>query len=84
MVVKAGVYGRWRAPAAIRRSTNGSSATSSPATPVVDDTNYTENGAPLLFRIESGPVRDFPQQLRSRARTSISISASARRSAPTA
>jgi hypothetical protein len=29
-----------------------------------DDTNFTENGAPQLFRIESGPVRDFPQQLR--------------------
>lgn len=30
----------------------------------VDDTNYTENGSPLLFRIESGPVRGFPQGLR--------------------
>ena len=28
-----------------------------------DDTNYTENGSPFLFRIESGPVRDFPEQL---------------------
>jgi hypothetical protein len=28
-----------------------------------DITNYTENGSPQLFRIESGPVRDFPQQL---------------------
>jgi hypothetical protein len=29
-----------------------------------DNTNYTENGAFQLFRIESGPVRDFPHQLR--------------------
>lgn len=29
-----------------------------------DLTNYTENGAYLLYRIESGPVADFPQQLR--------------------
>ena len=28
-----------------------------------DDTNYTENGSPMLFRLESGPVRDFPQEL---------------------
>lgn len=28
-----------------------------------DDTNYTENGSPLLFRAESGPVREFPEQL---------------------
>ena len=30
----------------------------------VDDTNYTENGAPQLVRIESGPVNGFPQQFR--------------------
>jgi len=30
----------------------------------VDDTNYTENGAPQLFRIESGPVDNFPNQIR--------------------
>lgn len=30
----------------------------------VDDTNYTENGSPFLFRIESGPVREFPQEQR--------------------
>ncbi|MDI1265594.1 MAG: hypothetical protein PS018_20295 [bacterium] len=27
-----------------------------------DDTNFTENGAPFLYRIESGPVRNFPQE----------------------
>jgi len=31
---------------------------------VVDDQNYTENGAPMLFRIESGPVRNFPESMR--------------------
>jgi hypothetical protein len=30
----------------------------------IDDQNYTENGAPQLFRIESGPVMDFPNQIR--------------------
>ena len=30
----------------------------------IDDTNYTENGAPQLFRLESGPVEDFPNQIR--------------------
>lgn len=30
----------------------------------LDSTNYTENGAPQLFRIESGPVEDFPSQVR--------------------
>jgi hypothetical protein len=30
----------------------------------IDDQNYTELGAPLLFRIESGPARDFPNQTR--------------------
>jgi hypothetical protein len=29
-----------------------------------DDTSFTENGAVQLFRIESGPARDFPQALR--------------------
>ena len=29
-----------------------------------DDTNYTDNGAPQLVRIESGPVNGFPQQFR--------------------
>jgi hypothetical protein len=30
----------------------------------VDDANYTENGTPQLFRIESGPVENFPNQVR--------------------
>jgi hypothetical protein len=28
----------------------------------IDDTNFTENGTPQLWRMESGPVRDFPQE----------------------
>jgi hypothetical protein len=30
----------------------------------VDDTAYTEDGAAQLFRIESGPVQDFPDRMR--------------------
>jgi hypothetical protein len=30
----------------------------------IDSTNFTENGAPQLFRMESGPVKDFPNQVR--------------------
>ena len=30
----------------------------------IDSTNFTENGAVQLFRMESGPVRDFPNQIR--------------------
>ena len=30
----------------------------------IDSTNYTENGAPQLFRMESGPVDDFPSNIR--------------------
>lgn len=30
----------------------------------VDSANYTEMSAPQLFRVESGPVRDFPNQMR--------------------
>jgi hypothetical protein len=30
----------------------------------LDSTNFTENGAPQLLRMESGPVKDFPDQIR--------------------
>lgn len=30
----------------------------------IDDQNFTENGTHQLFRIESGPVRNFPAQIR--------------------
>lgn len=62
--LNAGVYGRWRAVGghpAFNKWLVGD--TQSGNLLFVDDTNYTENGAPLLFQIESGPARDFPQQL---------------------
>lgn len=60
-----GVYGRWRATVghpAFNKWIVGDQQSGNLL--FHDATNYTENGAPLLFRIESGPVRDFPQQLR--------------------
>lgn len=60
-----GVYGRWRATCghpAFNRWIVGDQQSGNLLFP--DDSNYTENGAVLLYRIESGPVRDFPQQLR--------------------
>lgn len=62
--LNAGVYGRWRAVGghpAFNKWIVGD--TQSGNLLYVDDTNYSENGALLLFQIESGPVRDFPQQL---------------------
>lgn len=59
-----GVYGRWRAVGghpAFNRWIVGDTLSGNLL--YVDDTNYTENGAPLLSRIESGPVKNFPQQL---------------------
>lgn len=59
-----GVYGRWRAVGghpAFNRWVCGDTLSGNLL--YADDTNYTENGAPLLFRIESGPVKAFPQQL---------------------
>jgi hypothetical protein len=60
-----GSYGRWRA-------TGGHSAfgrwlmgdTMSGNLLYIDDTNFSENGAVQLFRMESGPVTDFPNQKR--------------------
>jgi hypothetical protein len=60
-----GVYGRWRATCghpAFNKWLVGDQQSGNIL--FVDDTAYTENGAPQLFRIESGPVRDFPQSLR--------------------
>lgn len=59
-----GVYGRWRGIGghlAFNRWIFGD--TQSGNLVFADDQNFTENGAPLLFRVESGPVKDFPQQL---------------------
>lgn len=60
-----GVYGRWRATLghpAFSRWLVGDQLSGNLL--YLDDANFTENGAVQLFRIESGPVRDFPQQLR--------------------
>lgn len=62
---KAGIYGRWRATCghpAFNKWLFGDQQTGKLL--FIDDQNYTEDGSPLLFRIESGPVRDFPQEMR--------------------
>jgi hypothetical protein len=59
------IYGRWRA-------TGGHPAfgkwmlgdVQSGNLLYIDDTNYTENGASQIWRMESGPVRAFPSELR--------------------
>lgn len=60
-----GIYGRWRATCghpAFNRWIVGDQQSGNLL--FHDLTNYTENGAYLLYRIESGPVADFPEQLR--------------------
>ena len=64
-IAVSGLYGRWRATgahAAFGRTLVGDMLSGNLL--YVDDQNATENGAILLWRMESGPVRDFPQQLR--------------------
>lgn len=59
-----GIYGRWRATGghpAFNKWLLGDEQTGNLLW--IDSTNYTENGAPQLFRIESGPVRNFPGQV---------------------
>jgi hypothetical protein len=63
--LNAGQYGRWRATCghpAFNKWLVGDQQSGNLL--FHDDTSFTENGAFQLFRIESGPVRDFPQQLR--------------------
>lgn len=60
-----GSFGRWRATGghpAFGRWLMGDAQTGNIL--YVDDQNYTENGAVQLFRMESGPVNDFPNQKR--------------------
>jgi hypothetical protein len=60
-----GVYGRWRASGghpAFSKWLVGDQQSGNIL--FLDDANFSENGAFQLFRIESGPVRDFPQSLR--------------------
>jgi hypothetical protein len=62
---KAGQYGRWRARGghpAFGKWLVGDQQSGNLL--FVDDLNYTENGSPFLYRIESGSVRDFPQEQR--------------------
>ena len=61
----AGQYGRWRATGghpAFGKWLCGDELSGNLLW--IDSANYTENGAILLYRLESGPVIDFPQQLR--------------------
>lgn len=60
-----GNFGRWRATGshpAFNKWLMGDEQTGNLLWP--DVTNYTENGSVLLFRMESGPVNDFPNQVR--------------------
>jgi hypothetical protein len=60
-----GDFGRWRAVCghpAFGKWLVGDTLTGNLL--FVDESNYTENGATQLCRIESGPVRDFPNQIR--------------------
>jgi hypothetical protein len=60
-----GIYGRWRATCghpAFNKWLVGDQQSGNVL--FIDDVNYTENGSPMLFRIESGPVKGFPEQLR--------------------
>jgi hypothetical protein len=63
--LNAGVFGRWRATCghpAFGKWLLGDQQSGNILW--LDSTNYTENGTPQLARIESGPVKAFPQQLR--------------------
>ncbi len=63
--LSAGVFGRWRATCghpAFGKWLTGDQQSGNVLW--IDSANYTENGTPQLARIESGPVKAFPQQLR--------------------
>jgi hypothetical protein len=60
-----GIYGRWRATLghpAFNKWLVGDQQSGNLLW--IDSANPTENGAPLMFWIESGPVRNFPSQIR--------------------
>lgn len=60
-----GLFGRWRASGghpAFGKWLMGD--TQSGNLLFIDDTQFTENGAVQLFRMESGPVQNFPNQIR--------------------
>lgn len=63
--LNAGLLGRWRATGgfnAFGKWICGDTITGNLG--YIDDTAFTEFGNPLLARMESGPVRDFPMRLR--------------------
>jgi len=63
--VATGAFGRWRFTCghpAFNKWLGGDQAGGNILW--IDVTNFTENGAVLLFRMESGPVADFPNLLR--------------------
>jgi hypothetical protein len=60
-----GQYGRWRGSGghpAFNRWLMGDQQSGNILYP--DDTAFSENGQPMLFRIETGPAREFPQASR--------------------
>lgn len=62
---RAGLYSKWRAVssvAAFNKWLTGDTESGNILT--IDDTSYREVTSPLLFRIESGPVVDFPNRIR--------------------
>lgn len=64
-LASSGIFGRWRATGghpAFGKWLVGDEQSGDLL--YVDDTNYTENGAVQLWRMESGPVKDFPSELR--------------------
>jgi hypothetical protein len=64
-LLSTGLFGRWRATGghpAFGKWLMGDEQSGNLLW--IDSTNYTENGAVQLFRMESGPVRDFPNQIR--------------------
>jgi len=64
-LLPSGIYGRWRAKfghPVFGKFIFGDAQSGNLI--FVDDQNYTEIGVPQLFRIESGPVAAFPEQLR--------------------
>ena len=63
--LNAGQWGRWRGTGghpAFGKFLIGDAQTGNLL--FIDDQNFTEVGAPQLMRMESGPVKAFPQQLR--------------------
>jgi hypothetical protein len=61
----AGQYSRWRSTGSLNafgRWLTGDAQTGNLV--FIDDTNYSELGLPMLMRMESGPVVDFPNRMR--------------------